>query len=165
MMNNLDVKTKGQNNHESASLFSAEVSLCDGVQQGMIGAISFDVSDNEEQVVLMIEVEGRKVLVDANHCLYMLLLLARARMIDQVSGLSDEQLGWLSTSEFFVMLGCKQQMFYQQMLRFAKTWEQEVLDSRGHSTSVKIPALIEVDEGRIRFAYDDIQINCSKWSF
>lgn len=163
MNNCLEAKNYRENSYNCAQHFSAKVESCSSVEQAAISVINFDVSDNEEQIVLMIEVEGEEILVNSKHCLYMLLVLARARMIDQVSGLNDEQLGWLSTNQFSFMLGCKQQVFYQHMLYFAQPWLQKTVDSQGHSTTLKIPALIEVDEGRIRFAHDDIQINCSQW--
>lgn len=149
--------------NKGAQYFSAKVSMSNDLEQNVIGQISFDVSDNEEQIVLMIEVEGQEVLVDSEQCLYMLLLLARARMIDQVSGLDDEALGWLSTDKFSVMLGCKQHMFYQHMLRFTKAWQQKVIDNSGHSKTLHIPPLVEIDEHRLRFAHDNIQINCTNW--
>lgn len=148
---------------KGAQYFSAKVSVSNDLEEDVIGQISFDVSDNEEQIVLMIEVEGQEVLVDSEQCLYMLLLLARARMIDQVSGLEDAQLGWLSIDKFSVMLGCKQQMFYQSMLRFTNVWQQKIVDNAGHTKTLQIPALVEIDEHRLRFAHDNIQINCSNW--
>ena len=162
-MNHLETKNYAKDSNDGAQHFSAKVEVPCDVEQSVISAINFDVSDNEEQIVLMIEVDGQEVLVNSKHCLYMFLILARARMIDQVSGLSDEKLGWLSTNQFSFMLGCKQQMFYQDMLHFAKPWIQKTFDNQGHRTTLNIPALIEVDEGRIRFAHDDIQINCSQW--
>ena len=148
---------------KGAQYFSAKVLMSNDLEQDVIGQISFDVSDNEEQIVLMIEVDDQEVLVDSEQCLYMLLLLARARMIDQVSGLDDAELGWLSIGKFSVMLGCKQQMFYPSMLRFTNTWQQKIVDNAGHSEILQIPALVEIDEHRLRFAYDNIQINCSNW--
>ena len=162
-MNRLETKKHDKDSNDGAQHFSAKVAMSCDFEQSAISMINFDVSENEEQIVLMIEVEDHEILVNSEHCLYMLLILARARMIDQVSSFDDEDIGWLSANQFSFMLGCKQQMFYQHMLRFAQPWQQKVFDSQGQSTIIKIPALIEVDEKRIRFAHDDIQINCSQW--
>lgn len=83
--------------HEETLAISSQV----GVQPGL----HFEVSRDEEFIRIWFVKNDARVEVATRAHHYMLLLLARARMEDQGSGLASGEAGWLYAEDFCKMLG------------------------------------------------------------
>jgi hypothetical protein len=161
-----DNPSKGQSLMPSkvfSRVFSDEPQCIINTRELQDMAICFDVSDNEEQIVISLSQEDSMVIVNDHQCHYLLLLLARQRMIDQAMGFADQDLGWIELEQFTLMLRKNQQMLYPQLMLFTDSTNQILCDAQSKPHEVELPPLVEVSKNRIRFTYDNIQINCSQW--
>jgi hypothetical protein len=69
----------------------------------------FDVSSDEEQVVLVVELQQEQVSMGRLSGYYMLLTLARLRHEDTLAGHDDSEAGWVHREDLANMLRCSEQ--------------------------------------------------------
>ena len=116
-------------------------------------AFAFEVSQNEEHISLVLSVEDVEVNLGTRSHHYLLLVLARQRLVDKEQGLKAGEQGWLNKDVLCKMLGLSENHINIQIYRFRK---QVVSAMDGAPSFVQF---IQRRTGEIRFAVESIKIN------
>ena len=122
------------------------------VKQSRLQTI-FDVSQNEEHVSLKLIVNNQEADLGQRNHHYLLLLLARKRMADQVKGLVEHEQGWIDKGLLGKMAGLNESHINIQVYRFRKRL-MTVLPRH-----LELSQVVEKRRGEIRFNSDEIVIN------
>jgi hypothetical protein len=114
--------------------------------------VSFKVSKNQAQVSLQLNIDNQCFnLGDKNHH-QLLLLLARQRIADINSGLSQGQQGWLEKSNLAKLLKSNETQVNIQVYLLRK----QVIQALPHDLIV--PQMFEIHHEAIRLVYENVQI-------
>ncbi|WP_019615221.1 FHA domain-containing protein [Psychromonas ossibalaenae] len=114
--------------------------------------IYFDVSQNEEHVSFKLRMDDHEYDLGQRNHHYLLQLLARKRIHDMETGVSETEQGWIDKEELSKMLGQNESHINIQVYRFRKQ-VVSILPK-----SFNLPQAIERRSREIRFAYEDIKI-------
>lgn len=115
--------------------------------------IFFNVSQNEEHVSFKFKMGDHVYDLGKRNHHYLMLLLARKRLEDAESGISDAEQGWMDKEHLCKMLGLSENHINILVYRFRK----QVISLLPRS--LNFPQAIERRTGEIRFAYADIEIS------
>ncbi|MFT6986818.1 MAG: hypothetical protein ACJAT7_002662 [Psychromonas sp.] len=114
--------------------------------------IFFDVSQDEEHVSFKLKMDEHEYdLGERNHH-YLMLLLARKRLIDIEDGICVTEQGWIDKDDLCKMIGQNEGLINIHVYRFRK----QVVNML--PKSFNFPQAIERRSREIRLAFDDIQI-------
>ncbi len=111
----------------------------------------FQSSPNEEHISLSLEANDQTVDLGIRNHHYLLLLLAKQRLMDIQKGVSESEQGWIKKDLLIRMMGIAEQHINIQVFRFRK----QVASKIKHLT---LHQVIERRPGELRFAYKEISI-------
>jgi hypothetical protein len=115
----------------------------------------FSVSQNVKHVSLGLIVDNKCIHMGERNHHYLLLLLARQRLIDSEDGVHPSEQGWIDKNILINMTGIIEQHINIHLHRFRK----RVASLTSHTTTLQ--QIIERRPGELRFAYKDIIIEDS----
>ncbi len=113
---------------------------------------NFEASQNEEHVSLKLVVNNSTIDFGERNHHYLLLLMARQRLIDQEKCIDKLEQGWIKKDVFVQMMGMAEQHINIQVHRFRKQVTNTLPDS------TILHQIIERRPGELRFAYSNITI-------
>ena len=114
---------------------------------------TFNVSQNEEHVLLKIQVDGQEIDLGQRNHHYLLLLLARKRIEDREAGISDSEQGWIDKGLLGKMAGLKENHINIYIYRFRKQLTGAM------PLHLELPSIVEKRRGEIRFSCSTVEIN------
>ncbi|WP_045859151.1 FHA domain-containing protein [Teredinibacter purpureus] len=112
----------------------------------------FNVSRDEEHVLLHIRANNERIDFGERSHHYLLLHLARQRLTDHRLGYSEPERGWIATDQLAKDLGLSMQHANTQVYRFRKLVAEKLPEN------CTLQQVIERRPGQLRFAYNNIQI-------
>lgn len=112
----------------------------------------FEANQNEEHVSLKLVVNNTHIDFGERNHHYLLLIMARQRLIDQEKGIDKLEQGWIKKDVFVQMLGMAEQHINIQIYRFRKQVANTLPDA------ATLHQIIERRPGELRFAYSNIKI-------
>jgi hypothetical protein len=112
----------------------------------------FEVSQNEEHVSLLVNVDEQTLDLDIRNHHYLVLLLARKYLSDKSSGVADSESGWIDKDLLGKMLGLGGNHINIQIYRFRKQFVEAYPDAD------HLPQIIERRPGEVRFSPNPVEI-------
>lgn len=123
------------------------------VAQNVDYALSFNVSLDEENTHLTLNVADQTVDLGTRSHHYLLLLLARTRILDKEAGLENELQGWMYREELAKALGVQMNHMNIMVHRARKQLADACLD-----TCPEFAYMLESENGKVRLNCNDITI-------
>lgn len=139
---------------EAIPMAETEVFERDGMKLVKELTYRFDVSQNEEHVFLRLHYDGSEFDLEERVHHYVMLELARKRLADRASGVTDEEQGWIGRKEFAAMLGLDDtNLLNMQIFRFRKQVHNVVPQNEVAAN------IIQSRRNQIRFLSPNIKIH------
>ena len=112
----------------------------------------FKSSPNEEHISLKLEINKETIDLGIRNHHYLLLLLAKQRLLDINKGIPESEQGWIKKDLLMRMMGIAEQHINIQVFRFRKQVAKRI------TSPATLHQVIERRPGELRFAYKDIEI-------
>lgn len=114
----------------------------------------FNVSQNEEHVYLRVVLDNKEIDLGERVHHYVMLELARKRITDAESGISESERGWISRKDFANMLGLNDTLnLNMQIYRFRKQLHKATPENTCVSN------MVESRRNEIRFVAEKVEIS------